>query len=223
VGEEPAGPRRIWHRRLYLCTPIREDLSDFLAACCAGGVDLVQLRDKTAEARRLLAACEVARQVCSAHGVPLIVNDRPDLALAAGADGAHVGQDDIPAAAARRVLGPRAILGLSTHGPDQWEAAAQEPVDYLSAGPVEPTPTKEGRPGTGLGYLRWVSAHPLASRLPWFVTGGVTPQKVPELAAAGARRFVVVRHLTNASDPKSAARALREAIDAFPLAGPPAC
>ena len=197
-------------RRLYLCTPDRPDLADFLAACIAGGVDVVQLRDKQLDARPLLARARVAAGVCRAAGVPFILNDRPDLALEVGADGVHVGQDDAPPALARRILGPEAIVGLSTHAPAELDAAAGEPVDYLSAGPVSPTPTKPGRPGTGLDYLRYAAG---ATTLPWFVTGGVTPDTVPAMMAAGARRFVVVRWLTEAADPERAARELRQTID----------
>ena len=128
-----------------------------------------------------------------------------------GADGVHVGQDDAPVSLARRILGPDAIVGLSTHGADDLAAAASEDVNYISAGPVEPTPTKPGRPGTGLGYATVASTR---SVVPVFVTGGVTPERIPALAAAGVRHFVVVRFLTQALDATAAARALRDAIDA---------
>jgi len=196
-------------RRIYLCTPDRPDLPSFLEACIAGGIDLVQLREKRLEARPLLERARLALRVCHDLGVPLVLNDRPDLALEAGADGVHVGQNDAPPALARRLLGPDAVVGLSTHAPAELDAAGDEPADYLSAGPVVPTPTKPGRPGTGLEYVAYAAEH---SRRPWFVTGGVTPETVPELASAGARRFVVVRWLTEAADPGAAARALRDAV-----------
>ena len=204
------GGDRLAGRRLYLCTADRSDLAHFLDACIRGGVDLVQLRDKRLDARQLLARAAAALEVCRDHGVPFILNDRPDLALGCGADGVHVGQDDAPPQLARRVLGPHAIIGLSTHAPAELDAAAPEPVDYLSAGPVNPTPTKPGRPGTGLAYLRYAAAH--ATR-PWFVTGGVTPATVGAMADAGARQFVVVRYLTETDDPRHRARVLRQAID----------
>ena len=197
-------------RRLYLCTPDRPDLADFVAACIAGGVDVVQLREKDLEARALLARARLVGDVCRAHGVPFVLNDRPDLALEVGADGVHVGQDDAPVSLARRILGPDAIVGLSTHGADDLAAAASEDVTYISAGPVEATPTKPGRPGTGLGYVTQASAR---SSVPVFVTGGVTPETIPALASAGVRHFVVVRFLTRASDARAAAQALRQAID----------
>ena len=205
-------------RHLYLCTPDRPDLASFLAACIGGGVDLVQLREKRLEARALIERARLARRVCHDLGVPLVLNDRPDLALEVGADGVHVGQDDAPPALARRLLGPDALVGLSTHAPAELDAAADEPVDYLSAGPVSPTPTKPGRPGTGLEYVTYASRH---AGLPWFVTGGVTPETVPELASAGARRFVVVRWLTEAADPQRAARDLADAIERALATRPP--
>jgi thiamine-phosphate pyrophosphorylase len=213
-----ADPTDFGGRRLYLCTPDRTDLAAFLAACLRGGVDVVQLREKALEARPLLARAEVAAAVCAEFGVPFILNDRPDLALACQADGVHVGQDDTPPEVARRILGPEAIIGFSTHAPGEWDAAAGSVADYLSAGPVEPTPTKPGRPGTGLGYLGYAAGS--GETRPWFVTGGVTPDTVPGLVAAGARRFVVVRYLTAAAEPEAAARRLRDRIDAALAASP---
>jgi thiamine-phosphate pyrophosphorylase len=192
--------------RLYLCTPDRPDLDVFLDSCIEGGVDVVQLREKGLDDKSLLKRAAVAAEVCRRHGVPFVLNDRPDLALEAGADGVHVGQDDGPPGLARRILGDGAIVGLSTHAPHELDAAAWEPLDYVSVGPVEPTPTKPGRPGTGLDYVRYAAA--TATR-PWFVTGGVTPATVPALLEAGATRFVVVRWLTEAPDPAAAAAALR--------------
>ncbi len=205
------GPPSLAGRRLYLCTPDRPDLAAFLEACIRGGVDLVQIRDKHLDARPLVAIARLARGVCGDHGVPCILNDRPDLALDAEMDGVHVGQDDPPPRLARRILGPRAIVGLSTHVPDQLDASVQEPVDYVSAGPVAPTPTKPGRPGTGPAYVAYATHR--AGR-PVYVTGGVTPDTVPELASAGARGFVVVRYLVESEDPLRDATRLRSAIDA---------
>lgn len=195
-------------RRLYLCTPDRPDLARFLQACISGGVDVVQLRDKHLDARSLLSRARLAASVCRDHGVPFVLNDRPDLALEVGV-GVHVGQDDAPASLARRLLGPGAMVGLSTHAPAELDAAACEPVDYISVGPVRATPTKPGRPGTGIEYLSYAAGR---SERPWFVTGGVQPATVAPLVAAGARRFVVVRWITEAADPLAAARSLSEAI-----------
>jgi thiamine-phosphate pyrophosphorylase len=212
-----AGAGRLDGRRLYLCTPDRPDLGSFVSACLDGGVDVVQLREKRLEARELLARAALLVGLCRERSVPFILNDRPDLALECGADGVHVGQDDAPAALARRILGPEAIVGLSTHAPAELDAALCEPVEYLSAGPVVPTPTKPGRAGTGLDYVSYAASH---CQLPFFVTGGVTPGGVPALAGAGARRFVVVRYLTEAADPAAAARRLRQAIDEWGVIDP---
>jgi thiamine-phosphate pyrophosphorylase len=209
-GAEPTSDR-LAGRRLYLCTPDRPDLGEFIEACISGGVDIVQLRDKAIEAKPLLPRARLALDVCRAHAVPFILNDRPDLALELDADGVHVGQDDAPAALARRILGPDKIVGLSTHAPAELDASNAEPVDYISAGPVTETPTKPGRPGVGLEYLRHAADH---AAHPFYVTGGVTPDTVPAMRQAGASRFVVVRYLTESSDPEAAARRLREAIDA---------
>lgn len=203
-------PRAIADCRLYLCSRDRPDLAAFVAACISGGVDIVQLRDKELEARPLLERARQLRAVCTDHGIPFVLNDRPDLALEVEADGVHVGQDDAPVALARRIMGPAAIVGLSTHSPSDLESALHTEASYLSAGPVEATPTKPGRPGTGLDYLTLAAGQ---ARVPVFVTGGVTPERVPALAAAGARHFVVVRYLTESDDPAAAARRLRAAID----------
>ena len=199
-------------RRLYLCTADRPDLADFVRACIDGGVDLVQLRDKVLDARPILQRAAIVQQVCAEAGVPFVLNDRPDLALELGADGVHVGQDDAPPALARRILGDDAIVGYSTHAAAELDTAVDEPVDYISTGPVNATPTKPGRPGTGLEYLSYAAAN--AGDVPFFVTGGVTPETLPAMLEAGARRFVVVRNLTEADDPAANARRLRRIIDA---------
>ena len=187
--------------RLYLCTPDRADLGEFVEAVCRAGVDIVQLREKGLTDRVLLGRAGLAREAAHAAGALFILNDRPDLALACAADGVHVGQDDVPPAVARSILGPDALIGLSTHAPAELGLARREPVDYVSVGPVVPTPTKPGRPGTGLDYVRTASTLLGVDGLPFFVTGGASPDSLPELLAAGARRFVVVRALTEAPDP----------------------
>jgi thiamine-phosphate pyrophosphorylase len=197
-------------RRLYLCTPDRPDLAQFLENCIAGGVDVVQLRDKHLDAGPLITRALLAKAVCNAYDVPFIINDRPDLALEVEADGVHVGQDDAPPSLARRILGSHAIVGRSTHQRSELERSLTEPVDYVSAGPVVTTPTKPGRPGTGLSYVAEATAK---ASVPVFVTGAVSPETVPGLAEVGARHFVVVRYLTLATDPKKSAQELRQAID----------
>jgi thiamine-phosphate pyrophosphorylase len=202
-------------RRLYLCTGDREDLGGFLRGCIEGGVDIVQLREKQLGDTELLQRARLAQRVCADHGVPFILNDRPDLAAEIDADGVHVGQEDVPATEARAIVGERRIVGLSTHAPDQLRAALAEPVDYISAGPVVPTPTKPGRPGTGLAYVSEVARRTAESPdpMPFFVTGDARPETVGGMIQAGARRIVVVRWLTQSSDPRRDARLLIEAID----------
>jgi thiamine-phosphate pyrophosphorylase len=208
VDNELSGP--LAGRRFYLCTADRADLPQFVDACIRGGVDIVQYRDKQADARAILKRGALVRDVCRSHGVPFILNDRPDLALELGADGVHVGQDDCPPAAARRILGPDAIIGLSTHSQDDFIGSEREPVDYISVGPINPTPTKPGRAGVGLGYLRFAANE---ASLPFYVTGGVNPKSIGDLLASGATRFVAVRWLTEADDAYEAAVKLRRAID----------
>ena len=220
----PAGLRwGLERRRLYLCTPDRPDLEVFVGRCIAGGVDIVQLREKYLGDAELVTRAGLVQRVCGAEGVPFVLNDRPDLAAAMGADGVHVGQDDMSPKDARVVVGNDAILGLSTHtrgelatatgssGPSGPNGTSERsPVDYLSAGPVVATPTKPGRAGTGTGYV--VGA---VQDSPWpvWVTGGVNPDSVGDLVATGARHFVVVRWLVGADDPEGAARRLRTRID----------
>jgi thiamine-phosphate pyrophosphorylase len=197
-------------RRLYLCTADRPDLLEFVTSCVRGGVDVVQLRDKVLDAAPLLDRAGALAERCRELGVPFVLNDRPDLALACGADGVHVGQDDAPPWLCRRILGDDAIVGRSTHAADELAATAEEPVDYVSAGPVVATPTKPGRPGVGLPYVTHAA---LTSIHPVFVTGGAAPDTVGPIVRAGASRVVVVRWLTESTDPEAAARALRTALD----------
>lgn len=199
-------------RHLYLCTPDRPDLERFIEACVSGGVDVVQLRDKFLDARPLIERARLALRVCRGLGVPFILNDRPDLALEVGADGVHVGQDDAPPSLARRILGPGAIVGYSTHAPAEMDAALADPAaDYVAVGPVLPTATHPTRAATGLEYVAYAAA---TTTKPWFVTGNARPDTIGSMVDAGARRFVAVRWLTEAADPAAAARELRSAIDA---------
>ena len=197
-------------RRLYLCVPIRDDLDEFVRDCVTGGVDIVQLREKDADVETITAAARRLVPVCADLGVPFIVNDDPAIALAVGADGVHVGQDDLSVAHCREVLGPDAIVGLSTHASEEFDAALPQAATYLSAGPIVPTPTKPGRPGTGLDYAVASTAR---SDRPVFVTGGVTDENVTSLVHAGLRHFVVVRYLTESPNPKQAAQSLRRRLD----------
>lgn len=194
--------------RLYLCTPDRPDLGEFLEEVLAGGVDVVQLREKGIEARRELALLEVVRDAAERHGALWSVNDRADVAHAAGAPVLHLGQDDLPVAAARAVLGDDVLIGRSTHDRAQVAAAAVEPgVDYFCVGPTWPTPTKPGRPAPGLDLLRYAAG--LGTSRPWFAIGGIDLDNLDQVLAAGATRVVVVRALTEATDPRAAAAAFK--------------
>ena len=152
------------------------------------------------------------RRACDEHGALFWLNDRPDLAVACGADGVHVGQDDLAPAAARQLAGRDVLIGLSTHSSAQLDAAlAAGDADQLSVGPVWETPTKEGRPAAGLDYVRYAAG--VAGDRPWFAIGGIDLDNVREVIAAGASRIVVVRAIRDAPDPRAAAAALREALE----------
>jgi len=202
---------RLAASRLYVCTPIRPDLAEFADAVLGAGVDLIQLRDKQAEAGPLLEASAVLRESAGRHGALFAVNDRADIALAANADVLHLGQDDLPMTWARRLLGDDILLGHSTHNPDQAARAATEPWDYLVAGPVWPTTTKPGRPATGIPLIEAVAT--LDPPQPWFAIGGINPTNLPQVTAAGATRVVVVRAITEAPDPASATRTLLDQLN----------
>ena len=205
---------RIASRRLYLVAGARgggPGLEAFLDAALRGGVDVVQLRDKTLDDDGLVAAARTFRAAADAHGALFVLNDRPDLVAACAADGVHVGQDDMAPAAARSIVGPDLIVGHSTHAPDQGAAADADPeVDYLAVGPVHATPTKPGRPAAGLEYVAWAAANVTT---PWFAIGGIDAATLPAVVARGATRIVVVRSIGDAADPEAAARALRSGLE----------
>jgi thiamine-phosphate pyrophosphorylase len=202
TGSSSPGPSPA-DKRLYLITAVRPDLREFLEAAVRGGVDIVQVREKDLADRELLAALEEAREVTSRLRVPLVVNDRPDLAVLCGADFVHVGQEDLPVAEARRFgVG----VGLSTHAAREIDAAD---AAYIGVGPVFTTPTKEGRPAVGLALVRYAAER---ARSPWFAIGGIDAANVGEVVEAGARRIAVVRAIGDAEDPERAAAELRAAL-----------
>ncbi|HET9876378.1 MAG TPA: thiamine phosphate synthase [Mycobacterium sp.] len=215
---------RLAAARLYLCTDARRDrgdLAEFADAALAGGVDIIQLRDKGSageqrfgplEARDELAVLEILAETARRHEALLAVNDRADIARVAGADVLHLGQRDLPVPVARDIVGPGPLIGCSTHDRDQVAAAVAGPADYFCVGPCWPTPTKPGRPAPGLELL--CTAATLAGDKPWFAIGGIDAQRLPQVLAAGARRVVVVRAITAADDPRSAAATLRSALAA---------
>ena len=202
--------------RLYLVVEADAAL-DVVPAALNGGVDIVQLREKQAADHEIVAVGRRLRGMCDEHGALLVVNDRPDLALACGADGVHVGQDDRPVAEVRSVVGDRLFIGLSTHSPEQIDAAERDPdVDYLGVGPVYETATKPGVQPVGLELVRYAAAH---ARKPWFAIGGIDSRRAHAVAAAGAKRIAVVRAIRDAADPGAAAAELREALVREPVGG----
>lgn len=234
---------RLADSHLYLCIDARRHLDeqargqgrsgDFPAlrrdvtAALAGGVDIVQLRDKNSpgerdhgqlEAGHELRALAVMREVCDSYGALLAVNDRADVAAAAGADVLHIGQDDLPQEWARRIIGDDMILGISCHAPEEVDAAAADPLlDYFCTGPVWPTPTKPGRHAPGPDLVRHAATQDSADgsaghTKPWFAIGGIDAGNLAEVTDAGTQRVVVVRAITDATDPTAAARELRDAL-----------
>jgi thiamine-phosphate pyrophosphorylase len=198
--------------RLYLCTDARErqgDLDNFLDAVLAGGVDIVQLRQKGLEARDELRHLESFAAAAERHGKLFAVNDRADIARAARAPILHLGQDDLPVRVAREIVGDEPIIGRSTHSPEQFDAALVEGgVDYACAGPTWVTPTKPGRPAAGLALIEHAAAVATTSSTPWYAIGGIENlNRLDEVIGRGAHRVVVVRAITEAEDPGAAARA----------------
>jgi len=201
--------KRLESGRLYLCTGIRDGsagLARFLDAVLSAGVDIIQMREKHASLEDRREAAKVFRRLTDEHGALFIVNDDPNLAASSGADGVHLGQEDDDPEDARVLLGPGALIGRSTHSRDELVRAIKEPVDYLGVGPVHETPTKAGRAGVGLDYVRFAAEN---SSLPFFVTGGMNAATIPETLQAGATRVVVVRAITEAPDPRAAAQQIR--------------
>jgi thiamine-phosphate pyrophosphorylase len=210
--------RRLSEARLYLVCEARprgHDPRPFLDAALRGGVDLVQLRDKELDDDALVAAAGAFRTAAEEHGALFFLNDRPDLVDACDADGVHVGQRDAPITEARQAAGDAALVGLSTHSPQQFDAALaarrETRADQLSAGPVTETPTKPGRPAAGLELIRHAAAV-APDDVPWFAIGGINASTVDAVVGAGARRIVVVRAIRDAADPEAAARELRAAL-----------
>jgi thiamine-phosphate pyrophosphorylase len=195
--------RRLAEARLYVVTGAREkfgDLEGFLDAILRAGVDIVQLREKEWEAGDLIRWGKVFLDAAIRHEALFVMNDRPDVALAVGADGVHVGQNDLPVGFVRELVGPEVLIGLSTHSRDQLRSASPE-ADYVCVGPIHSTPTKPGRTATGLALVRDAAER---QRRPWFAIGGIDAQTLPPVVGAGATRIVVVRAVTQAVDPAAA-------------------
>jgi thiamine-phosphate pyrophosphorylase len=199
--------------RLYLvlgAAPARHALPDLVRAAAAGGVDVIQLRDKRLADDELAAVAHATQILCRQLGVLFIVNDRPQVVAEVGADGVHVGQDDMPVGQVRELLGDEPIVGSSTHAPREIDAADPALVDYIGVGPVHVTPTKPGRPAVGTELVRYAAAH---ARMPFFAIGGLDAGNVGEVLDAGATRVCVLRAIADAADPEAAARELGAALD----------
>lgn len=205
---------RLAAARLYLCVDGRRDkgdLASFLDAALSGGVDIVQLREKGLEAREEIALAEVVAAAARRHGALFAVNDRADVAHAVGADVLHVGQGDLPPDVARSIVGPDVVIGLSSHSEAEATAASRDgDVDYFCVGPTWPTPTKPGRTAPGLPLVRHAAL--IAGDRPWFAIGGIDRGTIGEVMGAGAQRVVVVRAITEASDPRAAAAQLKSRL-----------
>jgi thiamine-phosphate pyrophosphorylase len=208
---------RLAAARLYLvCGSISDAssakaaLPDLLRAAIAGGVDIVQLREKQLPDDELVAVANAARALCERLGALLIVNDRPFVAREVGADGVHVGQEDMPVEEVRELLGADMLIGLSTHAPQEIDAADAGLVDYIGVGPVHATPTKPGRPAVGLELVRYAAEH---ASVPFFAIGGIDASNAADAIDAGAWRLCVLRAIAAAENPEHAARELRGLLD----------
>jgi thiamine-phosphate pyrophosphorylase len=220
---ESKGPlrrERLRTARLYLCCEARPhggDPEPLLSAALRGGVDIVQLREKSLSRREIELAARTFRRLCDNHSALFIVNDDPDLARACDADGVHVGQEDTPPSEARAALGPDAIIGLSTHSEEQISASAKEPIDHISVGPIWETPTKQGRPAVGLELISHAAER---APHPFFAIGGIDASNASQVIEAGARRLCIVRAIRDAADPATAAEELRRAFAPLGEAAP---
>jgi thiamine-phosphate pyrophosphorylase len=219
-GEGPLRRERLRTARLYFCCEARprgEDPEPLLSAALRGGVDIVQLREKSLPRREIERSAQTFRRLCDTYSALFIVNDDPDLARACNADGVHVGQEDMTAADARAAVGPDAIIGLSTHSEQQIAASAEQPVDYISVGPIWETPTKEGRPAVGLELISHAAEN---APHPFFAIGGIDTSNAAQVVGGGAQRLCVVRAIRDAVDPASVAGELRGAFAPLGEAAP---
>ncbi|MDQ3572108.1 MAG: thiamine phosphate synthase [Actinomycetota bacterium] len=213
---------RLAGARLYfVCEgrPGNGDPEPLLEAALAGGVDVIQLREKAPRCREeIVALAEPFRRAADRNGALFFVNDDPELVAPCRADGVHLGQDDMPITEARPLAGAGALIGLSTHSPGQFDAALDAKgdarPDQISVGPVWETPTKPGRPAAGLRLIEHAAAH--GRDAVWFAIGGIDASNIDDVVAAGASRAVVVRAIRDAEDPQRAARELRAALEGIP-------
>jgi thiamine-phosphate pyrophosphorylase len=224
--EDPRTDRlaRLAAARLYLvcdALPGGRGLSEVLPGAIAGGVEIVQLRVKDGErpgdgsgGAALLEAAARAARLCAEYGALFVVNDYPEIAVEVGADGVHVGQEDMAVARVRAIVGPEMLVGLSTHAPQEIETVDQGLVDYIGVGPVHATPTKPGRPAVGIELVRYAAAH---AGVPFFAIGGLDARNVGAVLDAGGSRVCVLRAIAGAEDPQRAARELRGLLETTPV------
>jgi thiamine-phosphate pyrophosphorylase len=190
--------------------PDGHELPELIRGAAAGGVDIFQLREKHLPDDELAAVAHATRVLCERLGVLFVVNDRPAVAREIGADGIHVGQDDMAVTEVREMVGPDMLIGLSTHSPAEIDAVDPSLVDYIGVGPVHATPTKPGRPAVGLELVRYAAAH---SPVPFFAIGGLDASNIAETVDVGATRVCVFRAIAAAADPERSARSLRQLLD----------
>jgi thiamine-phosphate pyrophosphorylase len=203
---------RLRNARLYFVCEARpggKDPEPLLRAALDGGVDIIQLREKSGDTRLIDRSAPTFRRLADTYGVPFMINDDPELAVTHRADGVHIGQDDMTVEQARRIVGSEALIGLSTHSEEQVRAA--EGVDHISVGPVWETPTKQGRPAVGLELVTFAAK---TTTIPFFAIGGIDTGNVADVLEAGARRICVVREIRDAQDPAGVASGLRRAFAA---------
>jgi len=210
-GDGPLRRERLRTARLYFVCEARPstDLEALLRGALTGGADIVQLREKELGRAEIERAADTFRRVADTFSALFILNDDPELAHSCGADGVHVGQDDVGVEEARELLGPDAIVGLSTHSEEQLAASAGRPVDYVSVGPIWETPTKKGRPGVGLDLISHAAKE---APHPFFAIGGIDTTNAEEVVRAGAQRLCAVRAIRDAADPEAASEELRRAF-----------
>lgn len=185
-------------------------LTDVALEAAEGGADIIQLREKDMAAREVVDLGRAIRKAIAGRDTLFIINDRPDIALAAGADGVHIGQDDIPPDFARAIIGKDKILGISTHSLAQALSAQKSGADYIGVGPVFSTPTKPDSEAVGLGLVREVRK---AVNIPFVAIGGINADNIAQVIGAGAGRIAVVRAVCGAKDVRNAARILKEKLD----------
>jgi len=206
-------------KKLYLVTDrssfrTDDEFLNAVASALKGGVQIVQLREKTATAKEFIALGKKMRELCAVYDAVFIINDRVDIAQAVKADGVHLGQDDMDIASARQILGSEAIIGLSTHCPEQATDAVKSGADYIGVGPVYTTPTKPGRQAVGLEYVKWAAEN---VDIPWFAIGGIDPDNLEQVTQAGASRIAAVRAIINAVSPEKSAKTFLNIISSYTL------